>query len=392
MAERQEVSMDAATVEARSAVMVEIEADPTIGYASIQNAVPALRSLRLTNQTDQTLGQLVVLITCSPRFAQGIKLQFDQLGAGETRRISPIDLKPDHGYLADLQESATASIRVSVVQGTEELAHIEQPIVVLAYDQWAGTRSLPELLAAFCMPNNPAVDVLVGKASKLLRASHPELSMDGYQSKSRDVVWKQVSALYSAIAAETLQYAEPPASFGSDGQKIRTADRILDGRVATCLDLAMLFASCFEQAGLRSTVLFKEGHAWVGVWLHSACFPYPLTDDVLAVRKRVDSGEFLVFETTGVAQHHSKRPSLRIATEQGNAHLLEDESFRFAVDIHRAREVQIKPIPSKAAVVKRQERQDAEEPLAIEPTPALPPLDPAFLTPIEFGNADTPEG
>ena len=75
--------------------------------------------------------------------------------------------------------------------------------------------------------------------------------MNGYQSKSRDAVWKQVSSIYSTIAAENLQYVEPPASFGTDGQKIRTPDRIVQARVATCLDLAMLFASCLEQAGLR---------------------------------------------------------------------------------------------------------------------------------------------
>lgn len=392
MPECQEGSLDAASVQVCAAVGVDIEADPTLGYASIQNAVPVLRSLRLTNHTESTLERLVVLITCAPRFAQGVKLQFDQLAPGETRRIAPIDLKPEHGYLAELQEAVKASIRVSVVQGTDELAHVEQAMTVLAYDQWAGTRALPELLAAFCMPNNPAVDLLVGKASKLLRTSHPELSMDGYQSKSRDVVWKQVSALYSAISAEGLQYAEPPASFGTDGQKIRTPDRILDGRVATCLDLAMFFASCLEQAGLHGTILFKDGHAWVGVWLHSASFPDPLTDDVLAVRKRVDSGELLVFETTGVAQHHTRRPSLRISTEQGREHLWEEESFRYAVDIHRAREVQIKPLPSKAAVVRRQEADDIEEPLAIEPTPVLPPLDPALLTPIDVANANTPEG
>lgn len=113
-----------------------------------------------------------------------------------------MDLKPEHGHLVELGEAVKASIRVSVVQGMEELAHVGKPLTVLAYDQWAGTRAQPELLAAFCMPNNPAINVVVEKASKLLRNSYPELSMNGYQSKSRDVVWKQVSALYSAIAAE----------------------------------------------------------------------------------------------------------------------------------------------------------------------------------------------
>ncbi len=373
-------------------VAIEIESDSTLGYASIQNSVPVIRSLRLTNQGEDTLEGLEVLIACNPGFAQGTKLRFDHLAPGETRQISPIELQPDHSYLADLQESVNASVTVSVLAGSTEIAAKSQNIQVLAYDQWAGTHALPELLAAFCMPNNPAIDVLVGKASKLLRSQYNELSMNGYQSKSRDVVWKQVSAIYSTISAENLQYAEPPASFGTDGQKIRTADRILEGRVATCLDLTMLFCSCLEQAGLRPVVLFKEGHAWVGVWLHSACFPDPLLDDIQAVRKRVDSGEFLAFETTGVAQHHTRRLSLRIALERGQEHLREKDTFQYAVDIHRAREVQIKPLPSRSTLTKLLATEDSEEPSGIEATPLMPTLDPEFLTPIVLETEDTPEG
>jgi very-short-patch-repair endonuclease len=373
-------------------VAIEIESDPTLGYASIQNSVPVIRSLRLTNHGDDAMEGLEVLIACNPGFAHGTKLRFDSLSPGETRQISPIELQPDHSYLVDLEESVNASVTVSVLAGANEIVTKSQVIQVLAYDQWAGTRALPELLAAFCMPNNPVIDVLIGKASKLLRSQHNELSMNGYQSKSRDVVWKQVSAIYSTISAENLQYAEPPASFGTDGQKIRTADRILEGRVATCLDLTMLFCSCLEQAGLRPVVLFKEGHAWVGVWLHSACFPDPLLDDIQAVRKRVDSGEFLAFETTGVAQHHTRRLSLRIAFERGQEHLQEKDSFRYAVDIHRAREVQIKPLPSRSTLTKLHPSEDSEDPSGIEPTPLMPTLDPEFLTPIDLETEDTPEG
>ena len=250
---------------------IEVESDATLGYASIQNSVPVIRSLRITNHGDMAMEGLEVLITCNPSFAQGTKLRFDRLAPGETRRVAPVELQADHTFLADLQESLNASINVSVTSGSCEFATQTQAVQVLAYDQWAGTRALPELLAAFSMPNNPAIDVLIGKASKLLRSQYRELSMDGYQSKNRDVVWKQVSAIYSTIAAENLQYAEPPASFGSDGQKIRTPDRILEGRVATCLDLGKLlygrppeskFWRCKVSTGLQSyirpTVPFKE--------------------------------------------------------------------------------------------------------------------------------------
>ncbi|MFZ3140501.1 DUF3320 domain-containing protein [Polaromonas sp.] len=391
------LAMDAAMAAAPAAapepkIRIDIEADATMGYAAIQNAVPVVRALRLTSLLPEAIDSLEVVVSCSPAFARGLRLRFDKLAAGETRRISPLDLPPDHAFLADLKESVNASIRVVAEAGGQELAAASQPVQVLAYDQWAGTRALPELLAAFCMPNNPAVDLLIGKASRLLRATHPELSMNGYQSKSRDVVWKQVSSIYSTIAAGNLQYVEPPASFGSDGQKIRTPDRILDACVATCLDLAMLFASCLEQAGLRPVILLKEGHAWVGVWLHLASFSDVLVDDVQAIRKRVDSGELLVFETTGAARHASSRPSLRVAMEQGHAHLLEDASFRYAIDIHRAREVQIKPLPSRALPLAPGELAPEDAPAAIEPMPLLPPLDADSLAPLDARADDTPEG
>ncbi|MBB3181149.1 DUF3320 domain-containing protein [Variovorax sp. Sphag1AA] len=384
---------EAAASRAQDVLRIDIESDPTLGFASIQNAVPVIRSLRVTNTGEQVLEHVELLVDCNPRFAASVKLRFDKLGPGETRTISPLDLQAEHTYLSNLTEAVTASISVTAQAQGIVLGTSTNKVEVLAYDQWAGTRALPELLAAFSMPNNPAVDRLQSKASAILHKADPHLAMDGYQSKSREVVWKQVSAIYSALSAEGLHYAEPPASFGTSGQKIRTPDRILDSHVATCLDLAMLFASCFEQAGLRSGVLFKEGHAWVGVWLHPVNFPNPLTDDVQAVRKRVDSGEFLVFETTGIARHETYRPSLRIAMEQGNAHLQEEESFRYAVDVYRARQVQIKSLPSRVGLTKLVANPGVDEGGgSVEPMPVLPDLDADTLAAIDLPAEDTPQG
>ncbi len=373
------------------AIDIDIEADPTLGYASIQNAVPVVRSLCLTNRSQDRVEKLAVHIRCNPAFAQGMTLRFDYLGAGESRRMAPLDLAPDHAYVADLQEALCARIDVVVQSGALELGRASRPVDVLAYDQWAGTRALPELLAAFSMPNNPAVDVVLGKAAQLLRSQHSALAMNGYQAKSRDLVWKQVSAIYSTLAAQTLHYVEPPASFGVDGQKIRTPERIMQARVGTCLDLAMLFASCLEQAGLRPVILMQDGHAWVGVWLHQTCFASPLIDDVQAVRKRVDSGELLAFEATGVAHHPKYRPSLRQALEQGAAYLRQEHTFRYAIDVYRAREQQIKPLPSRVGAVEAAVAI-AERAAAIEPTPDLPPLDPALVIDLDPVAADTPAG
>lgn len=360
----------------RVRIELTAELDPTVGYASVQNDVPVIRSLRIVNSGALPVRGCTLTVTCDPPFARNLRLLVDILGAGEVRTIEPVDLPVHHAYLADLNEATNAFVEIRLSTEEDVLASITLPIEVLAYDQWPGTKSLPELLAAFGMPNNPAVDVMVGKASTLLRRERPELAMDGYSSHDRAAVWAQVSALYSTLRAENLQYALPPASFGTQGQRIRTPDRILDGRVGTCLDLTMLFCSCLEQMGLHSVVLLREGHSWAGVWLHETEFSYPLIDDAREVRKRVDSGELLVFETTGIALDAGMQPSLRAAREHAYTYLQDTASFHFLIDVSRARQLRIKPLPSRGATV----LAPAGVPLAsaahIESVPELPPYEP----------------
>lgn len=376
--------------EAVRSMELKVISDPTTGYSAIQNNIPVVRSIIVKNNSNEALCSLDILVACVPAFAQGVRFHFEQLAPGETRTISPVDLQPDHAYLIKLDEAEKASIRVKAVASEAILADINHSIEVLAYDQWAGTRSLPELLAAFSMPNSVIVDRLLGKASSLLRRSDAGLSLDGYQSKNRERVWKQVSAIYSTLLAEGLHYSNPPASFGTDGQKIRTPERIFDGRVGTCLDLAMLLASCFEQAGLHPVLLFKEGHAWIGVWLIETSFPTSVVDDVMAVRKRVKAGEFLTLETTGIAS--APKPSLHWACSTGNAYLDEEEKFHYAVDIHRSRQLQIRALPSRSTAQESGVIIAEEAPPSIEEMPSLPPLDPELLPPTEVSTLDTPEG
>jgi very-short-patch-repair endonuclease len=370
---------------------VQVIADLKIGYAAIQNNVPVIREILVTNNGETTLSDAELVVKSVPAFAESARFHFDKLAPGESRRLAPVDLRPDYQYFSQLDESERAVITASLGVQETVLVTATHNIDILAYDQWAGTRSLPELLAAFCMPNSRVVDKLLARASGVLRQTSAELSMDGYQSKNREKVWKQVSAIYSTIVAEDIQYSNPPASFGNDGQKIRTPERILDGKLATCLDLAMLFASCLEQAGLHPVVLFKEGHAWVGVWLIETSFPTALVDDVQSVRKRVKSGEFMVFETTGVAG--GQKPSLRWACTRGEEHLNDEAEFAYAVDVRRAREVQIRPLPSRSSQVDEQTVPiaKAETPM-VEDVPQLPPLDPVVIPLRDNVTSETPEG
>jgi hypothetical protein len=219
-----------------SKLLIDVQVDATVSYAAYQNNVPLVRSISITNNSDEPLYDIEIFVQCEPEFADSLRLRFAQLGARETRRIDAIDLKFQHRYLAELNEAERGRVTFQITAREIEIAKVDRVVDILAYDQWAGARALPELLAAFSLPNNPVIDRLIFQSGELLVKATAGQSMNGYQSKNRDDTWAQISAIYSAIGALNLNYSEPPASFGTGGQKICTPDRGTSGVEFNCLN------------------------------------------------------------------------------------------------------------------------------------------------------------
>jgi very-short-patch-repair endonuclease len=372
-------------------VTVTLVCDTTASYASYQNAIPLVRTISIENGTTDDLTELEIRLRAEPDFADPITYRLERLTAGNTFKIASIDLKFRHRKLAELNESERGRLVVEVSRAGSIFAGTDFAVELLAYDQWGGTRGIPELLAAFSLPNNPIVDRLLSEAGALLAQTGSGRALTGYQTKNREDVWAQISAIYAAVARRALQYSVPPASFVADGQKIRTPDRIMAGGVATCIDLVMLLSGCLEQAGLNPVVLLKEGHAWIGCWLLNTSFGNATTEDAQSIRKRIDTGEMIAFEATGLTQRPAL--SLRAATEVGLTRLRDEaDKFRVAIDIRRARTERIQPLPSRETV-EQGERQVAE-PVnpSIEPVPPLPALAGDIVLLDENEQPDTPQG
>lgn len=348
---------------------------PKIGFASHQNAVALLQELTLENPGEEALQNLTVRLTSAPLFLEGKSWKIDVLQPGGSIRIGDRNLNLDAAFLSDLTESVRGEVLIEVNKEDETppLFSDRYPVELLAKNQWGGTGSMPELLPAFCMPNDPAVDKVLKAASDVLRRAGKESGIDGYKSKSRTRTWELASAIWSAISGLGLGYAYPPATFEVEGQKVRPPGAILEGGLATCLDTTMLFASALEQASLNPLIILSEGHAFTGVWLQPQEFSQLTTDEAAAVRKRVELQELLVFETTLVTQ--SPAPSFSVAVEAAKKNL-SDEQFLMAIDVRRARMRKIKPLglstPAAALVAA------AEAPLvsdSLEEAPRLPAFD-----------------
>jgi very-short-patch-repair endonuclease len=321
---------------------IELTYDKAINYAFQQNAIPIIRELRYQNDASPRR-DVVVRVSTEPAFAPPIEVRVQAIEPDQEIRLAPIELKLSHDYLAQLNERVSGWLKVEVQQGENIVCSVTEPIELLARNEWCGLVSLPEILAAFVLPNDPAVMTVLGRASEILREHTGRAAFTGYGDKSRRRAWEQMAAIYRAVSELGIRYIVPPASFETTGQKVRLPTHIEEQRFGTCLDLALLFAACFEQAGLHPLLLMHDGHAYAGCWLEQWTMPESCSDDLQHIRKLVTDELVTVFETTLVA---SETPgTLEDAERSAKPHLLSEVRFRLALDIRSARVARIHPLP-----------------------------------------------
>jgi len=316
--------------------------DEAINYAFQQNAIPTIKELCFRNDA-AVRRDVKIRITTEPAFAPPHEVIVESVAASGEVRFSPIDLKLSHDFLDSLRERVTGWLKVEVVTGDVTVVSRTDQIRVLARNEWCGLVALPEILAAFVLPNDPAVMTILGRAAEILRERTGSASFNGYQDKSRKRAIDQVRAIYRAIAELRIRYISPPASFESTGQKVRFPADILQERFATCLDLSLLVAACCEQAGLHPLVMMHDGHAYAGCWLEGQTLSDAAIDDLQHLRKLKASDLITVFETTSLT--HEGLTTLDDAERLAQQHLETKVPFRLGMDVRRARLAKIHPMP-----------------------------------------------
>lgn len=356
-------------------VRLRVSAVAKLNLADFQNAVPALHELAVVNETPQAISELTLSLTSEPAFIKPRTWSLDAVGAGETYHLSKLDVQLDGALLSRLTEAEPATLAFELRSGKEPdvvLARQEQTVELLARNQWGGIGHLPEMVAAFVQPNDPAIDrLLKAAANALLRAGKPD-SIDGYLHGAKRA-WELASGIWTAVRQHKLTYALPPASFEHAGQKVRSPSQVIDAGLATCLDLALLFAACLEQAHLNPLLVFTRGHAFVGLWLRQEEFSSTVVDDVTAVRKRLKLQELVVFETTLAAQDQAVSFSQAIANASRQLSEEEEDKFELVVDVKRARLSRIKPLALAQPIADQPPPPEQPDPImTVEPAPDLP--------------------
>lgn len=323
-------------------VRLNVAVAAQINFAGHQNAVPVIREIELISTAETAFHDLRLEMRASPAFLTPRQWPIDRLEAGGILHINDRDTRLDGDFLLNLQESQQGELSFSLRDGAGTLlAEQSCPVEVLARNEWGGLAQGPELLAAFCMPNEAAIERLLRAASELLRKNGQDGTLLSYERADARRLWIQVAAVWNVLLGLKLDYVYPASSFERGGQKIRTPAALLDARRATCLDTTLLLAALFEQMQLNACVVLERGHAYVGVWLRPESFARSFTEDLLALRKRVQLKELLVIETTLLCRGVTFKAALRQAEERLQA---DEAHFVGILDIARARDERIRPL------------------------------------------------
>ncbi|HHX8375401.1 TPA: DUF4011 domain-containing protein, partial [Vibrio alginolyticus] len=361
-------------------IELDIDITPTFSLAAQQNSYPIIKSIRVSypkkeEQESPTYRSLVLKLEGVEGWLDETSWHIDRLEPGEVVSLKVKELQFPFDKLFGLTEEVKLSLFFKLMSDDGEvLKECKVPLDVLPADYWGGEIRQPALLGAFVKPNGVYVESLIHKVTQVLEKGGYGRSVDGYQSNTREKPYLMIAALWNVIFQEKLAYVSPPKGFAKLGQRVRLPSDISNSRMAACLDLSVLFASCIEAMGLNPVVAITEGHAFSGAWLIDERLPILTNDDPQDVRKRIDNRDLVLFETTLVT---SDSP---ITFEQSREHAREllseehEKQFVMVIDIAQARAQAIKPLSTVEATREEKTSEDTSVELMLPVVPPLPPV------------------
>ena len=277
-----------------------------------------------------------------------------------------------------LRESVRTTLFVEVLWGETVIRRETFPITLLPIDEWMDTDENRIWLPSFVQPRDPAVARVIDRAQRYLMAiaDDPTMGFSGYQAVDTDLpedaapaercayVDSQVRAVWSALLYELpLSYINPPPVFSDYSQRLRTPSDVVDGKRGTCIDLALLVASCLEYVEIYPVIFLLSDHAFPGYWRDEAYFDsfvealaetdgsspdgsaprvqragqrhswYLERVHFTEILAEIHAGRLVPLETVGLTEH----VGFEEATEQGAGNLTSRRRFQAMLDIISAR-------------------------------------------------------
>jgi hypothetical protein len=368
-----------------------IEALPNLNYSLLHNNRSPFKNFMVDKPLSGPLPMLRIEVAlevggemCRSRFAEALPKEATSLKLADRIRLPLVA-----GLLRQCSESLRTNLYVRVECGDELLTELSERVTILPADEWRDDGEDHRWLPCFVLPRDPAVLRVISAAQRYLRTLLDDTAagFDGYQrlaaddSNAADIVDPQVQAIWAALQHDLpLSYINPPPSYSSQSQRLRSPSQIFQGGAATCIDLALLFASCLEFVGIYPSIFLITGHAFPGYWrsdkawwqlrkfghkdLAAASHPaqastlsttsnprgqeegwmFEGVENLGELLRYVQAGSLVPFESTFVTLHRGFFEALEVGSSQ-----LRPETFDAMIDVLSARDQKVTPIPLMGA-------------------------------------------
>ncbi|HSB16880.1 MAG TPA: hypothetical protein VLE22_20680 [Bryobacteraceae bacterium] len=366
----------------REIVTVEVEPLDKLNYSLLHNDRPLFDTFQIRKYPPGRLSgvSVEVMLHAGP---ESLRYQSSFDLEDPIKDLKDLVKVPLTSELArSIRESVQTCVFVNVSCGGQDVFRDTYPVTLLPIDEWQDDDLNRVWLPSFVMPRDPVVARIIDAGQRYLMslADDAGAGFDGYQSvdpKSDDPsegVDLQVRALWSALLNEyRLGYINPPPTFTDSAQRLRTPVDIVESRHGTCIDLALLLASCLEYVDIYPVVFLLEGHAFPGYWRSDSAHekfwerfyvktfeqteeppdermvpnaagaePWMLgAEGYASVVELVRSGDLVPLESVWLTQQRG----FWEAVESGGENLRSKRDFQFMVDVLRARRQKVTPLP-----------------------------------------------
>jgi hypothetical protein len=331
---------------------------PAINYSLVHADAPLLSEIALYNETDTSLTNLELRLTL-PGYAESQPVTIPFIPARGSHTIYPLPrFHFERRELQALPEPVTARLAVWV-NGERAQLNQQGEVKILPPNAWRFVGH-EAALAGFVMPNSDAVIEVVSRACFYLRRlmNGVESFADALDSTDPKRVEKMVIAIYYCLQERyRIRYEYEPRTYDADWQMIRFPHEVLDQLKGTCIDLALLFASCLESVFLNPIIIIIKTapmtqHALIGCWRSDNPPQQSVILNGSQAQQWAKNGDLILLDSVGFAYGKSAEQTFPGCRRRGARYLKlacarrRDYRFQYALNIIAARyEDKIMPMP-----------------------------------------------
>ena len=268
--------------DAKAALPANCELEEALNYSVLQNSRGGLfKSFTVTKIKEGAMDPLEVTVRLDTGWDRPAECHFFVDLPVEADRqedlAKRVTLPLGSQLLRQRGEALLATVEIAIRCGSVQVFHITRSIKLLPCDEWRDDTTGRHFLPSFVFPRDPAVRDILSASQPFLRAlcDQPQAGFDGYQAgfsgNADDAVALQTRAIWAALQyTMRLDYVNPPPTYTNASQRLRTPEEILRAHRGTCIELALLLASCWEHVGIFPVIFLTSGHAFAGYWTSEA--------------------------------------------------------------------------------------------------------------------------